>query len=193
MPTYERVIYIIRILGQQAHEIVDFYISISSDIDRHGDLRRKFRRQMDKDMSALLIIILKMNMLMKQNDFNHLATLLTANEGAIIKFSEEDIRYLSDETDVLVCQAETDDISTTRLKLIREKLKQQTESVADNFSNCLFMIEMNPEHQLLTNELKELFDDDTKLSWGLRVNPKIASVKVTEVLSGKNIDNLKYL
>ena len=130
---------------------------------------------------------------MKQNDFNHLATLLTANEGAIIKFSEEDIRYLSDETDVLVCQAETDDISTTRLKLIREKLKQQTESVADNFSNCLFMIEMNPEHQLLTNELKELFDDDTKLSWGLRVNPKIASVKVTEVLSGKNIDNLKYL
>lgn len=47
------------------------------------------------------------------------------------------------------------------------------------------MIEMNPEHQLLTNELKELFDDDTKLSWGLRVNPKIASVKVTEVLSGK--------
>ena len=185
MPTYERVIYIIRILGQQAHEIVDFYISISSDIDRHGDLRRKFRRQMDKDMSALLIIILKMNMLMKQNDFNHLATLLTANEGAIIKFSEEDIRYLSDETEVLVCQAETDDISTTRLKLIREKLKQQTESVADNFSNCLFMIEMNPEHQLLTNELKELFDDDTKLSWGLRVNPKIASVKVTEVLSGK--------
>lgn len=124
-----------------------------------------------------------MNMLMKQNDFNHLATLLTANEGAIIKFSEEDIRYLSDETDVLVCQAETDDISTTRLKLIREKLKQQTESVADNFSNCLFMIEMNPEHQLLTNELKELFDDDTKLSWGLRVNPKIASVKITEVLS----------
>ena len=112
---------------------------------------------MDKDMSALLIIILKMNMLMKQNDFNHLATLLTANEGAIIKFSEEDIRYLSDETDVLVCQAETDDISTTRLKLIREKLKQQTESVADNFSNCLFMIEMNPEHQLLTNELKRAF------------------------------------
>lgn len=122
---------------------------------------------------------------MKQNDFNHLATLLTANEGAIIKFSEEDIRYLSDETDVLVCQAETDDISTTRLKLIREKLKQQTESVADNFSNCLFMIEMNPEHQLLTNELKELFDDDTKLSWGLRVNSKIASVKITEVLSEK--------
>ncbi len=40
-----------------------------------------------------------MNMLMKQNDFNHLATLLTANEGAIIKFSEEDIRYLSDETE----------------------------------------------------------------------------------------------
>lgn len=120
---------------------------------------------------------------MKQKDFNQLATLLTASEGAIIKFSEEDIRYLSDESDVLVCQAETDDISTNRLKLIREKLQHQTESVADNFSHCLFMIEMNPEHKLLTDELSELFDDDTKLSWGLRVNPKIASVKVTEVLS----------
>lgn len=52
--------------------------------------------------------------------------------------------------------AETEDVSLNRMQDIKEKLKQQTRLVADNFQHGLILIEMNPnEHQLQTKELQD--------------------------------------
>ena len=66
----------------------------------------------------------------------------------MISFSREDVEYLNDETDIQVYTVETKDVSINRMQEVREKFKQQTEFVAGNFQHCLFLIEMNPEHQL---------------------------------------------
>ena len=77
------------------------------------------------------------------------------------------------------------DVSINRMQEVREKFKQQTESVADNFQHCLFLIEMNPEHQLLTKELQDFFDEELHktLKWSLRLNPQITSLRITVVLA----------
>lgn len=125
---------------------------------------------------------------MNSNDLNRLLSFLTTREGAMITFSEEDVKYLKDESDIKVYIVETDDVSpNNRMLKIKEKFKQQTEFTADNFQHGLFLIETNPEHQLLIEELRDFHDEvfDKTLKWGLRQNPQIASVKITIVLAGK--------
>ena len=103
----------------------------------------------------------------------------------MISFSREDVEYLNDKTDIQVYTVETKDVSINRMQEVREKFKQQTESVADNFQHCLFLIEMNPEHQLLTKELQDFFDEELHktLKWSLRLNPQITSLRITVVLA----------
>jgi len=120
---------------------------------------------------------------MKQNDLNQLLDYLTMRERALIAFSKNNVAYLKDETDIAVYTAETDDVSPNRMQQIKEKLNQQTKFIADKFSHSLFVIEMSPEHELLTLELKDFFNEGVEPAWGLRTNPHIASVKVTAVFS----------
>ena len=132
---------------------------------------------------------------MNSNDLNQLLVFLTAREGAMISFSREDVEYLNDETDIQVYTAETEDVSINRMQEVREKFKQQTEFVAGNFQHCLFLIEMNPEHQLLTKELQDFFDGKfhKTLKWELRKNSQITSLRITGVFSRKSIGRLKDL
>lgn len=133
---------------------------------------------------------------MNSNDLNRLLSFLTTREGAMITFSEEDVKYLKDESDIKVYIVETDDVSpNNRMLKIKEKFKQQTEFTADNFQHGLFLIETNPEHQLLIEELRDFHDEvfDKTLKWGLKQNPQIASVKITIVFSRKSIGCLKDL
>ena len=122
---------------------------------------------------------------MNSNDLKQLLIFLTAREGAMISFSREDVEYLNDETDIQVYTVETKDVSINRMQEVREKFKQQTEFVAGNFQHCLFLIEMNPEHQLLIKELQDFFEGehDQTLRWGARKNSQIASLKITVVFS----------
>lgn len=97
---------------------------------------------------------------MNSNDLNRLLSFLTTREGAMITFSEEDVKYLKDESDIKVYIVETDDVSpNNRMLKIKEKFKQQTEFTADNFQHGLFLIETNPEHQLLIEELRDFHDE----------------------------------
>lgn len=63
---------------------------------------------------------------------------------------------------------ETDDVSPNRMLKIKEKFKQQAEFTIDNFQHGLFLIETNPEHQLLIEELRDFHDEvfDKTLKWG---------------------------
>lgn len=132
---------------------------------------------------------------MNSNDLNQLLDWLTACKGAMISFSEEDVNYLKEETDIQVYTAETEDVSPNRMQEIKEKFKQQTEFVADNFQHVLFLIEVNPEHQLLIKELQDFFDEDfhKNLKWGVRENSQITSLRITTVFSRKSIGHLKDL
>lgn len=132
---------------------------------------------------------------MNSNDLNRLLSFLTTREGAMITFSEKDVKFLKDESDIKVYIVETDDVSPNRMLKIKEKFKQQTEFTADNFQHGLFLIETNPEHQLLIEELRDFHDEvfDKTLKWGLRQNPQITSVKITIVFSRKSIGCLKDL
>ena len=124
---------------------------------------------------------------MNSNDLKQLLIFLTAREGAMISFSREDVEYLNEETDIQVYTVETKDVSINRMQEVREKFRQQTEFVAGNFQHCLFLIEMNPEHQLLIKELQDFFDEDfhKPFKWGLRQNSQITSLRITIVLAEK--------
>lgn len=132
---------------------------------------------------------------MKQNDLNQLLDYLTTREGALIAFSQEDVEYLNDETDIKVYTVETEDVSLNRMQKVKEKFKQQTDFVADNFQHSLFLIEMNPEHQLLIKELQDFFDEKFHETpkWGVREISQITSLRITTVFSRKSIGHLKDL
>lgn len=123
---------------------------------------------------------------MNPNELNQLLSYLTMSEGTIVKLLEKDVEFLTDAAGVVVRTAETHDVSLDRMRQIKEELNRQTESVADDLPLNLFFIEVNPAHELLVQELQELFsgrESDKTLKWGLRFNPHIDSVKVTLVFS----------
>lgn len=122
---------------------------------------------------------------MNLNDLNQLLDLLLIHEGAIISFSEENVEYLKKETEIKVYTAETDDVSLDRMQEIKDKLNRQIDLSAGDFRHRLFLIEINPEHQLLIKELQDFFEgeQDQTLRWGARKNSQIASLKITVVFS----------
>jgi len=122
---------------------------------------------------------------MNLNDLNQLLDLLLIHEGAIISFSEEDVEYLKKETEIKVYTAETDDVSLDRIQKIKDELNRQIDLSAGDFRHRLFLIEINPEHQLLIKELQDFFEgeQDQTLRWGARKNSQIASLKITVVFS----------
>lgn len=122
---------------------------------------------------------------MNLNDLNQLLDLLLIHEGAIISFSEENVEYLKKETEIKVYTAETDDVSLDRIQKIKDELNRQIDLSADDFRHRLFLIEINPEHQLLIKELQDFFEgeQDQTLRWGARKNSQIASLKITVVFS----------
>lgn len=130
---------------------------------------------------------------MNANDLKRLLDYLTSREGNLICFSKEDVEYLTNETDIVVCTAETDDVSPDRMKIIKTKLNHQTEFIADNFSCSLLLIEMCPAHELQVRELKNYFSEEMDTKFGLRINPQIASVRVTMVFSRKSIGSFRDL
>lgn len=122
---------------------------------------------------------------MNLNDLNQLLDLLLIHEGAIISFSEENVEYLKKETEIKVYTAETDDVSLDRIQKIKDELNRQIDLSAGDFRHRLFLIEINPEHQLLIKELQDFFEgeQDQTLRWGARKNSQIASLKITAVFS----------
>ena len=122
---------------------------------------------------------------MNLNDLNQLLDLLLIHEGAIISFSEENVEYLKKETEIKVYTAETDDVSLDRIQKIKHELNRQIDLSAGDFRHRLFLIEINPEHQLLIKELQDFFEgeQDQTLRWGARKNSQIASLKITVVFS----------
>ena len=60
---------------------------------------------------------------MNSNDLNQLLNYLTARDGVIIFFSEEDVKYLKEETDIKVYRTETDDVSLNKMKAITKDVK----------------------------------------------------------------------
>lgn len=122
---------------------------------------------------------------MNLNDLNQLLNQLITCEGAMVSFSEEDVEYLKEETEIKVYTAETDDVSLDRMQEIKDKLNRQIDLSAGNFRHRLFLIEVNPEHQLLIKELQDFFEgeQDQTLRWGARKNSQIASLKITAVFS----------
>lgn len=122
---------------------------------------------------------------MNLNDLNQLLDLLLIHEGAIISFSEENVEYLKKETEIKVYTAETDDVSLDRIQKIKDELNRQIDLSAGDFRHRLFLIEINPEHQLLIKELQDFFEgeQDQTLRWGARKNSQIASLKITVVFS----------
>lgn len=124
-------------------------------------------------------------MRMNLNDLNQLLDLLLIHEGAIISFSEENVEYLKKETEIKVYTAETDDVSLDRIQKIKDELNRQIDLSAGDFRHRLFLIEINPEHQLLIKELQDFFEgeQDQTLRWGARKNSQIASLKITVVFS----------
>ena len=96
------------------------------------------------------------------------------------------VEFLTQASDVAVCTAETNDVSSDRMKQIIEELNRQIESIADDFSLCLFLMEVNPIHELLVRELQEFslcWEVSKTMKWGLRMNPQINSLKVTLVFN----------
>ena len=81
--------------------------------------------------------------------------------------------------------AETDDVSLDRIQKIKDELNRQIDLSAGDFRHRLFLIEINPEHQLLIKELQDFFEGehDQTLRWGARKNSQIASLKITVVFS----------
>lgn len=125
---------------------------------------------------------------MNPNELNQLLSYLTMSEGTIVRLLEKDVEFLTDAADVVVCTAETHDVSLDRMRQIKEELNRQTESVADDLPLNLFFIEVNPAHELLVQELQELVsgrESDKTLKWGLRQNPQITSLRITGVLAEK--------
>lgn len=122
---------------------------------------------------------------MNLNDLNQLLDLLLIHEGAIISFSEENVEYLKKETEIKVYTAETDDVSLDRIQKIKDELNRQIDLSAGDFRHRLFLIEINPEHQLLIKELQDFFEgeQDQTLRWEARKNSQIASLKITVVFS----------
>lgn len=122
---------------------------------------------------------------MNLNDLNQLLDLLLIHEGAIISFSEENVEYLKKESEIKVYTAETDDVSLDRIQKIKDELNRQIDLSAGDFRHRLFLIEINPEHQLLIKELQDFFEgeQDQTLRWGARKNSQIASLKITVVFS----------
>lgn len=122
---------------------------------------------------------------MNLNDLNQLLDLLLIHEGAIISFSEENVEYLKKETEIKVYTAETDDVSLDRIQKIKDELNRQIDLSAGDFRHRLFLIEINPEHQLLIKELQDFSEgeQDQTLRWGARKNSQIASLKITVVFS----------
>ena len=122
---------------------------------------------------------------MNLNDLIQLLDLLLIHEGAIISFSEENVEYLKKETEIKVYTAETDDVSLDRIQKIKDELNRQIDLSAGDFRHRLFLIEINPEHQLLIKELQDFFEGehDQTLRWGARKNSQIASLKITVVFS----------
>ena len=122
---------------------------------------------------------------MNLNDLNQLLDLLLIHEGAIISFSEENVEYLKKETEIKVYTAETDDVSLDRIQKIKDELNRQIDLSAGDFRHRLFLIEINPEHQLLIKELQDFFDEELHktLKWSLRLNPQITSLRITVVLA----------
>lgn len=122
---------------------------------------------------------------MNLNDLSQLLDLLLIHEGAIISFSEENVEYLKKETEIKVYTAETDDVSLDRIQKIKDELNRQIDLSAGDFRHRLFLIEINPEHQLLIKELQDFFEgeQDQTLRWGARKNSQIASLKITVVFS----------
>ena len=94
---------------------------------------------------------------MNPNELNQLLSYLTMSEGTIVKLLEKDVEFLTDAAGVVVRTAETHDVSLDRMRQIKEELNRQTESVADDLPLNLFFIEVNPAHELLVQELQELF------------------------------------
>lgn len=122
---------------------------------------------------------------MNLNDLNQLLDLLLIHEGTIISFSKENVEYLKKETEIKVYTAETDDVSLDRIQKIKDELNRQIDLSAGDFRHRLFLIEINPEHQLLIKELQDFFEGehDQTLRWGARKNSQIASLKITVVFS----------
>lgn len=123
---------------------------------------------------------------MNSNDLKQLLSYLTTRENALIELSETDVEFLTQASDVAVCTAETNDVSSDRMKQIIEELNRQIESIADDFSLCLFLMEVNPIHELLVRELQEFslcWEVSKTMKWGLRMNPQINSLKVTLVFN----------
>ena len=123
---------------------------------------------------------------MNSNDLKQLLSYLTTHENALIELSEKDVEFLTQASDVAVCTAETNDVSSDRMKQIIEELNRQIESFADDFSLCLFLMEVNPIHELLVRELQEFslcWEVSKTMKWGLRMNPQINSLKVTLVFN----------
>ena len=119
---------------------------------------------------------------MKTNELNQLLSYLTARNGAIIHLSQKDVDYLTEETAISVYEASIEDALPDRMKRLREKIDQQISSVINDFPHRLFLLEMNPEHELMTEELGLFFHDDLAKEftlWGLRRNSQIPSVKMT--------------
>ena len=123
---------------------------------------------------------------MNSNDLKQLLSYLTTRENTLIELSEKDVEFLTQASDVAVCTAETNDVSSDRMKQIIEELNRQIESIADDFFLCLFLMEVNPIHELLVRELQEFslcWEVSKTMKWGLRMNPQINSLKVTLVFN----------
>ena len=125
---------------------------------------------------------------MKTDELNQLLSYLTARDGAIIHLSKKDVDYLIEETAISVYEASIEDALPDRMKRLREKIDQQISSVINDFPHRLFLLEVNPEHELRTEELKIFFHDDLAKDftlWGLKWNSQIPSVKMTIVRKKK--------
>lgn len=127
---------------------------------------------------------------MKPNDLTQFFCDLTVGYGITIKLSEEDIDYLSEETDIWTCQI---DITSNDIQQIKSEISQQIEWVADNFSRYLFLLEMDSAHLSLAKELVDFVYEEyieKQIKWGLKLDSQMQGLRITIVLSRKTIGTL---
>ena len=123
-----------------------------------------------------------------------------ASQKAIVQFSEADLAYLLDETDVKIIEYLIDNSKEQRSSFIINELIKQCEYIVDGYSRFILLIHSNPACPLMMEEMNCIYQSlqedvlfQKRVQWGFVEDESVASIKVTFIMSRKAVMTVKEL
>lgn len=123
---------------------------------------------------------------MKKNEVLNLMYELAHKTGVLVKLDEEDVRYLSNESEVTVLSSYSQEEKEKRIDCIIRDFEMRKEEL-EHYQRYILWVEYNPKVEFMMDELvrlstslKEIVDIS---KWSLCMDDTINGIKVSLVMS----------